>query len=201
MFETFDPDLRTSIIGFVSGLLGALVIFIKRILDKVADRLFEPKDKVLEALNVGKLVKDSLESLRTEWNADRASIVQFHNGGYFSNGESMQKLTITHEEIGPGVNPLCNVIKNVPLTNALWVGDLLQGKSIAKVDNIQDVISRTFLEEFGVKSIIGCALKKNDKVIGMVMLHWTNHNTEFDDESCNKLSEQCKSIPVLLNRI
>jgi hypothetical protein len=201
MFETLDPDLRTSIIGFVSGLLGTLVIFIKKILDKVADNLFEPKDKVLEVLNLGKLIKDSLESLRVEWNADRASIVQFHNGGYFSNGESMQKLTITHEEIGPGVNPLCNVIKNIPLTNALWVGDLIQGSCIAKVDDIQDVISRTFLEEFGVKSIIGCPLKKNDKIIGMVMIHWTNHNAVFDDQSYIKLSEQCKSIPILLNRI
>lgn len=201
MFETIDPDLRTSIIGFVSGLLGTLVIFIKKILDKVADRLFEPKDKVLEVLNLGKLIKDSLESLRIEWGADRASIVQFHNGGYFSNGESMQKLTITHEEIGPGVNPLCNIIKNIPLTNALWVGNLIQGECIAKVESIQDVISRTFLEEFGVKSIIGCPLKKNDKVIGMVMLHWTNHNANFDDESYKKLTEQCKSIPILLNKI
>ena len=201
MFETLDPDLKTSIIGFVSGLLGTFVIFIKKILDKVADRLFEPKDKILEVLNLGKLIKDSLESLRVEWDADRASIVQFHNGGYFSNGESMQKLTITHEEIGPGVNPLCNIIKNIPLTNALWVGNLIQGECIDKVENIQDVISRTFLEEFGVKSIIGCPLKKNDKVIGMVMLHWTNHTATFDDGSYKKLTEQCKSIPILLNKI
>jgi hypothetical protein len=201
MFETLDPDLRTSVIGFLSGLFGALVIFIKKLLDKIADRLFEPKDKVLEALNIGKLVKDSLESLRTEWGADRASIVQFHNGGYFSNGESMQKLTITHEEIGPGVYPLCNILKNVPLTSALWVADIINGKAIAKVEDIQDVISRTFLEEFGIKSIIGCPLKKNDKIVGMVMLHWVNTSNVFGDECSSKLSEQCKSIPTLLNKM
>ena len=199
MLESLDPDVKTSVIGFISGLFGALVFFIKKILDKIADKLFEPKDQVLEILNVGKLVKDSLESLRTEWGADRASIVQFHNGGYFSSGESMQKLTITHEEIGPGVNPLCNVLKNVSLTSALWVADILEGKAIAKVDDIQDVISRTFLEEFGIRSIIGCPLKKNDKLVGMVMLHWTNSQAKFNAESAKTLAEQCKSIPTLLN--
>ena len=199
MFDSLDPDVRTSVIGFISGLLGALVFFIKKILDKVADKLFEPKDQVLEILNVGKLVKDSLESLRTEWNADRASIVQFHNGGYFSSGESMQKLTITHEEIGPGVYPLCNVLKNVSLTSALWVADILEGKAISNVEEIQDVISRTFLEEFGIKSIIGCPLKKNDKLVGMVMLHWTNTHATFSGESAKTLADQCKSIPTLLN--
>jgi len=199
MFDSLDPDVRTSVIGFISGLFGALVFFIKKILDKVADKLFEPKDQVLEILNVGKLVKDSLESLRTEWGADRASIVQFHNGGYFSSGESMQKLTITHEEIGPGVYPLCNVLKNVSLTSALWVADIIEGKAIAKVDDIQDVISRTFLEEFGIRSIIGCPLKKNDKLVGIVMLHWTNSQAKFNAESSKTLAEQCKSIPTLLN--
>lgn len=201
MFENIDPDIRTSLIGFISGVLGAVVIFIKKILDSIADKLFESKDKVIETLNAGKLVKDSLESLRVQWVADRASIIQFHNGGFFSNGESMQKFTITHEEISPGVNPLCNVLKNIPLTSALWIGDIINGGVIAKVNDMQDVISRTFFDEFGIKSIIGCPLKRNDKVIGMVLLQWVNNAGTFDNESVKKLTEQCKSIPALLKPI
>lgn len=201
MFETIDPDIRTSLIGFISGILGAVVIFIKKILDIIADKLFESKDKVIETLNAGKLVKDSLESLRVQWGADRASIIQFHNGGFFSNGESMQKFTITHEEISPGVNPLYNVLKNIPLTSALWIGDIINGGVIAKVTDMQDVISRTFFDEFGIKSIIGCPLKRNEKVIGMVLLQWVNNVGTFNDQSVKKLAEQCKSIPVLLKTI
>lgn len=201
MFDTIDPDIRTSLIGFISGVLGAIVVFIKKILDSVADKLFESKDKVIETLNAGKLVKDSLESLRVEWSADRASIIQFHNGGFFSNGESMQKFTITHEEISPGVNTLCNVLKNIPLTSALWIGELINGGVIAKVEDLQDVISRTFFDEFGIKSIIGCPLKYNEKVVGMVLLQWVNSVGVFDDGSIKKLTDQCKSIPSLLKPI
>jgi len=201
MFENLDPDVRTSLIGFISGILGAIVIFIKKILDIVADRLFESKDKVIETLNAGKLVKDSLESLRTEWSADRACIIQFHNGGFFSNGESMQKLTITHEEISPGITPLYNVIKNVPLTSALWIGDIIKGDIVANVENMKDVISRTFFDEFGIKSVIGCPLKLNEKVIGMVLLQWVNDVGVFADDSVAKLTEQCKSMATLLKTI
>ena len=201
MFENLDPDVRTSLIGFISGILGAIVIFIKKILDMVADKLFEPKDKVIETLNAGKLVKDSLESLRTEWGADRACVIQFHNGGFFSNGESMQKITITHEEISPGINPLSKVIKNVPLTSALWIGDLIKGGVIANVESMCDVISRTFFDEFGIKSIIGCPLKLNEKVTGMVLLQWVNDVGVFTDDSVTKLTEQCKSMATLLKTI
>lgn len=201
MFESIDPDIRTSLIGFISGLLGAIVIFIKKILDSLAVKLFESTDKVLETLNSGKLVKDSLDNLRCQWDADRASIIQFHNGGFFSNGESMQKLTITHEEISPGVNPLCKVIQHIPLTSALWLGDLINGGIIKNVEDVQDVISRTFFDEFGIKSIIGCPLKQNDKVIGMVLLQWVNNVGEFTDDSVQKLTDQCKSIPALLKSV
>lgn len=203
MFEHIDPDIRTSLIGFLSGILGAIVIFIKKILDSLADKFFESsKDKIIETLNAGKLVKDSLESLRNQWSADRASIIQFHNGGYYSNGESMQKFTITHEEISPGVNPLCNVLKNIPLTNALWIGDIINGGVITNVENMQDVISRTFFDEFGIKSIIGCPLKRSgDKIIGMVLLQWVNNVGVFTDDSVTKLTDQCKSIPMLLKTI
>jgi hypothetical protein len=201
MFDTIDPDIRTSLIGFISGVLGAIVVFIKKILGSIADKMFVSKDKVIETLNAGKLVKDSLESLRVEWSADRASIIQFHNGGFFSNGESMQKFTVTYEEISPGVNTLSKVLKNIPLTNALWIGELINGCVIAKVEDLQDVISRTFFDEFGIKSIIGCPLKYNEKVVGLVLLQWVNSVGVFDSSNITKLSEQCKNIPYLLKPI
>lgn len=198
MLDHLDPDFKTSLIGFVSGLLGALVIFIKKILDKIADRLFEKKDQVVETLNVGKLVKDSLESLREEWHADRALIIQFHNGAHFFTGGSMQKFSVTYEEITPGTAPLYKVLQNIPLTNAMWLNDMITGNAIPNVEKMTDVLSRTFFEEFGVKCVIGAPLKNADKVIGVVMLQFTEKPCKFDEGVSQKLADQCKNIPPLL---
>ena len=113
----------------------------------------------------------------------------------------MQKLTITHEEISPGITPLNNVIKNVPLTRALWIGDIIKGDIVSNVEHVKDVISRTFFDEFGIKSVIGCPLKLNEKVIGMVLLQWVNDVGVFADDSVAKLTEQCKSMATLLKTI
>lgn len=198
MLDHLDPDFKTSLIGFVSGLLGTLVIFIKKILDKLADKIFEKKDEIVETLNVGKLVKDSLESLREEWGADRALLIQFHNGGHFFVGGSMQKFSVTYEEITPGHAPLYKVLQNIPLTNAMWLTEMIGGIAIPNVEKMTDVISRTFFEEFGVKCAIGAPLKHADKVIGIVMLQYIEKSCKFEDNVSQKLAEQCKNIPPLL---
>jgi len=199
MLDNLDPDVRTSLIGFISGLLGTLVIFIKKILDKVADKLFEPKDKIIETLNVGKLVKDSLHNLRNQWEADRAIVIQFHNGGHFFIGGSMQKFSVTYEDISPGIAPLYKVLQNIPLTNAMWITDMVQGNCIiSNSEKVSDVISKTFLDEFGIRCVLGAPLKYNDKVIGVLMLHFTEKPCHFKEDAASKLLDQCKNIPPLL---
>jgi len=199
MLDNLDPDLRTSVIGFISGLLGVFLIFVKKILNNLSDKIFTKRDAVVETLNVGKLIKDCLTNLLVDWDAGRAFIVQFHNGGSFFTGGSMQKFSITHEEIAPGVNPMHKVLQNIIITNASWIGDVLDGTFVVpSVKKLQDVTTRTFFEEFGVESVIGIPLKKDNKVVGILMLQFILKQPKLDDACLVKLADQCKNIPSLL---
>jgi hypothetical protein len=199
MLDNLDPDLRTSVIGFISGLLGVFFIFIKKIVGNLGDRLTTKRDAVVETLSVAKLIKDCLSNLLVDWDAGRACIVQFHNGGSFFTGGSMQKFSITHEEIAPGVNPMHKVLQNVIITNASWIGDVLDGTFVVpSVKKLRDVTTRTFFEEFGVESVIGIPLKKDNKVVGILMLQFILKHPRLDETCLSQLTEQCKNIPALL---
>ena len=199
MLDNIDPDLRTSVIGFISGLLGVFLVFIKKILNNLSDKLFVKRDAVVETLSVGKLIEDCLTNLLIDWDAGRACIVQFHNGGSFFTGGSMQEFSITHEEIAPGVNPMHKVLQNIIITNASWIGDVLDGKFVVpNVKKLQDVTTRTFFEEFGVESVIGIPLKKDGKVVGVLMLQFILKQPKLDENCLTQLADQCKNIPSLL---
>jgi len=199
MLDNLDPDIRTSVIGFISGLLGVFFIFIKKIVGNLGDRLITKRDAVVETLSVAKLIKDCLTNLLVDWDAGRACIVQFHNGSSFFTGGSMQKFSITHEEIAPGVNPMHKVLQNVIITNASWIGDVLDGTFVVpSVKKLRDVTTRTFFEEFGVESVIGIPLKKDNKVVGILMLQFILKHPKLDETSLSQLNEQCKNIPALL---
>lgn len=48
--------------------------------------------------------------------ADRACIYQFHNGGEYYTGRSMQKLSMTYEAVKPGISHLQIERQNIPVS-------------------------------------------------------------------------------------
>ena len=49
-------------------------------------------------------IHDFLTETRVLAHADRAQIIQFHNGEYFIDGVSMRKLSLTHESVSNGIS-------------------------------------------------------------------------------------------------
>lgn len=49
-------------------------------------------------------IHEAMTELRIKTDCGRAQIIQFHNGGYFTEGVSMQKMTLTHESTNIGVS-------------------------------------------------------------------------------------------------
>lgn len=55
--------------------------------------------------SIDKNIHEYLNRLRYESDACRVKLMQYHNGGSFSNGKSMKKLSMTHESCHPGMVP------------------------------------------------------------------------------------------------
>ena len=56
-------------------------------------------------ISIDKNIHEYLNRLRYESDACRVKLMQYHNGGSFSNGKSMKKLSMTHESCHPGMVP------------------------------------------------------------------------------------------------
>lgn len=61
------------------------------------------RNAVHKAVSTNVLVQEILSELRREFDCDRVTISQFHNGDYFASGTSVQKVTLTHYTVRPGV--------------------------------------------------------------------------------------------------
>ena len=53
--------------------------------------------------NIHSRIHEFLTEIRVKMSADRASVLQFHNGGSFLDGSSMKKFSMTHESCSVGV--------------------------------------------------------------------------------------------------
>lgn len=195
-------DLKNAIISILSGGLTIFLLFLKSRIFNYYNTIFNKqpdKDPVVEALNISKLIRDTLKRLMQDWKANRAIIVQFHNGGHFYTGAAMQKLSTPYEEQSPGVFPIHRILQNVPITTCMYIKDIIEGNHlVSDVEDIKDIITKTFYTEFGVKSAIGVPIHQGNKVIGAVILHYTECKNKFKPSDINLLAEQCVNLHSLI---
>jgi uncharacterized Rmd1/YagE family protein len=66
--------------------------------------LIRKRKTIKDSIEIGNKIDRILEDLRADTGADRAYVFQFHNGSYFYTGNSIDKMTNTHEKVGKGVS-------------------------------------------------------------------------------------------------
>ncbi|NBP02357.1 MAG: GAF domain-containing protein [Proteobacteria bacterium] len=193
-------DLQNTITAVVAGLAGIFAIATRNYFASHLEKFFKGElDPVVATLNTTKLVRDSLHRLMNEWNANRAFIVQFHNGGHFYNGSSMQKMSVTYEEHAPGVFPIFRTLQNIPITTCGYTKDIIDMTYMVEdIENVTDIIAQTFYYEFGIRSAIGVPILSGGKVIGAVILHYTDKKAKFVKGDLDLLSAQCGGFHTLL---
>jgi hypothetical protein len=114
----------------------------------------------------------ALDYVMKEMKADRAYILQFHNGGYYISGRSQQKFSCTHEMVGRGVSRECELSKNHIVSNFhSYINELTNQEKFAYID-MEEVTDHSFkmlMENKGINSIYNIPIKTlNDTVIGIL---------------------------------
>jgi hypothetical protein len=110
-----DQVVISLISGITSVMVAIITVVIKTWLDarKEAKKLAEESFIEPEALGEMIYVQEFIETIREEYDFDRVSICQFHNGGKFYNGRSMKKFSMTYESTAPGIEKIKRVYQNV----------------------------------------------------------------------------------------
>lgn len=158
-------------------------------------------DPVVEALRHNVRVDVQLDALLQEYDVDRISIMQFHNGGnLYPTGQSMTKFSITYEATRSGIPGQREKYQNIPVS--------IFSKSINYVAEndamvVPDTKKITYAEadRLGIgknreeKSLYVFAIKTIDnKLAGLITFSYVKKKVDLTQEVVNELQLKAASF-------
>jgi len=125
-------------------------------------------------------IHETLTELRLKTDCARAQLVQFHNTGYFLDGISMKKMSLTHESLESGIasemdGAGLNTKKDILLTL------VVDSMNLMMKDNPQLIITeqmnschmKNLLQSNAVIAFSFLPVRGDDgQIIGYIMIHW-----------------------------
>ena len=103
-----------------AALVGGVMVFLYPYLQKIKKSKFLQRTSFDWSTHTQ--LHETLTELRVQTDCARTQIVQFHNGGEFFDGISMQKMSLTHESLANGCSSEMGIKKDVLLS--LCMGQL-----------------------------------------------------------------------------
>lgn len=139
--------------------------------------------KSTRQLSQSKLIQTILRQRMSEMDAQRAFILQRHNGGKFGNGKSMNKLSTTFEVLEEGVSAEYKNYQDLPITlYSSFIDDIVAKKAIyIDVTDVDDIITRSFFVQRGSKSAVVYPIYLNNDMIGVFGFEWTHSIIDYEN--------------------
>ena len=119
--------------------------------------------------------------------ADRACIYQFHNGGEYYTGRSMQKLSMTYESVKPGISHLQIARQNIPVSacNAT-LAPMITDRRLLVTDvekEMEDSLCKFYAIEAGTKSVYKWTIYDLQKrAIGFFQVDYVTRKKKLNEE-------------------
>jgi hypothetical protein len=176
----------------------------KLINSKEEDGLTEEKmDKF--AINANR-VQQLIYHILNEFDADRVSVYEYHNGGKTITGVDFKKCSNTYEAVGLGIEESYNEHQNIPISiNFLWNKLLMNRKPIliSDISCLEKTDNTIFqiLSSQGIKSYYSRLIKDyNGKPIGFMVIQYYEEMTVLDEEQLKIFSDTAISVGGLINK-
>ncbi len=141
----------------------------------------------------------ALQYTMEEMGADRAYVLEFHNGGHYYSGRGQQKFSCTHEIAEEGISKECGKSQEHRVSNYhSYVNELIQNKEFkyVNINNISDSSFLSLLNRSGVESIFNVPIKTlNGKIIGILGVDYVKKAAkEFTDDNEKLMKRQSKIV-------
>lgn len=167
-WSTIIASMITALATLSSVLLGHQ--FFKKRSNANCD--LECKDPVIKDTLQSRNVYKALEFLLNELEADRAYVIEFHNGNSYLSGRGQQKFSCTHEIVTEGTSRECIEMQEYKVSNYhSYISHLIDdGKFFSfDSDELDDHAFSSLLHSKGVKSILNVPIKTlNGNIIGIL---------------------------------
>ena len=191
-------------VAIIGGVIGPVIVLsIKWWFDHKLGK--KKSDMVTEALLVGDLITNKLDSVKEEYGADRVWISQFHNGGHFyPTGKSIAKFSIFYETVSANAPSLQLNLKNIPVALFSRSFNQLLSHNIIHIEDFKDETVATyglkyFAEEYKTKSQYLYAIKSFEgKFIAILGIDYTTKKHKLTHEDDDELMRIATSLGGVL---
>ena len=150
-----------------------------------------------DALILGRL-KDILDDI----SADRICIFSFHNGGHYYSGKSMQKMSMSYEQVDNGISSIQLDKQNIPVSACITtIKPTMENGEFYAPDTKEypEGLCKYHLLRDGVKSTYHWPLiDLHSNVIGIVRIDYVKRKTKLSDEDAVKLELLASQLPGYL---
>lgn len=184
----------------VSSLVTLLGVFLSWFL-KYKYGEYKQKKITREIAN-SKLIQTILQQQLEEYGAQRAFVMQRHNGGKYGTGKSMMKLSTSYEALEDGVSTEFKEYQNLPITlYSVFVDTVISERGLfPNVDEIDDILTKAFFAQRGTKSAVVYPIMRGTEIMGIIGFEWT-HKTKNMESSFVELKQDGKVIGETLSKL
>ena len=136
--------------------------------------VFKSPAKTEEYLSIHHQINERLTELRKDTNCMRATVMRFHNGGYFMDGISMMKFSVTHESSHKGYERQAYKLKDSQCTLfTSLLSKMMENKAqIVTVSELGKSYTVQFFEDEYVSHIACLPLKNKNAIGGFILVQW-----------------------------
>ena len=186
-------DIISVLTGVISAATAVLGVYIKIKYDEKKSKQFyyDPEQH--------SSIMSALEYVLNETEADRAYVLEFHNGEHYFSGRSQQKLSCTYEVVSEGISSECQRLQNIRTSNFHGLIETIAREQTFKCPKSeeykQDIGFKSFLQQKGVKSFFARPIKTlNGKILGIICLEYVKENRVWGEEAEEFTKKQSRVI-------
>ena len=130
------------------------------------------KDCIVRETAQNANVYTALQYVLEEMKADRAYIMEFHNGEAYFSGRGQQKFSCTHEVVEEGISSECELSQNHRISNYHhYINEMISEGAyfFQSIDEIKEQTFYQMINRKGIKSIYNVPIKTlSGKIVGIL---------------------------------
>ena len=186
-------DIISVLTGVVSCATAVVGVWLKLKFD-------EKKSKQLNYdPNLHGSVISALEFTKSQTEADRVYVMEFHNGENYFSGKSQQKLSCTYEVVSEGISCEYASLQNIRISNMHSMVQYIAMEKPFICEDIEkytdDISFKSFLQEKGVQSLFAQPVKSlNGKILGIIIIEYVKEKRAWGVNAQEFMEKQSRVI-------
>lgn len=196
--------------SFISNMADVMVVLLlagaTMLSGKVKEAIKKRSQKRFEkGIENNVKIKELMIELRGLSDADRVKLFQFHNGEYYTSGESIMKASLTHIVLNtgvsmPGATPSAH--QSIPTTHLLYLLNNLQTNGLfetyADLENVKDPFFQYMFMSSGTRKAVFVPIRDVRKHwIGFLAITYRYEKEQIDTQEVRDYAEK---IGILLSK-